>query len=258
MKYGLKFYCEAPIRLPVNYNKILQAAVLNWIDGGDYSRFLHDEGLSFNNRKYKLFTFSNLMGNYVYDSKSKTLTFTDEIRLVLSFYSAESHKCIINNIRSEKPIKFGDSYGRFEECAIAEEIYESCVVDTMSPITVHSTMLKNDGGKFTYYYEPSESGFGRLIADNLARKIAAVGGIKNESDVFCIRPHKSVRPKRIVTSYGGMTVKAWTGRFEIWGSAETLKMALLAGVGDKNSIGFGCILQNSFYSNIKTNEGEII
>ncbi len=249
MKYGLKFYCEKPLRLPVNYNKILQAAILKWIDDGEYSQFLHDKGHVLNNRKYKLFTFSNIKGNYIFDSKSKSLIFTDEISIVLSFYGEESYEYILNNIYNEKPIRFGDNYCAFVECASAEEIYQDCVVDTVSPITVHSTMLKPDGKKFTYYYEPFESGFADMLAENIVHKYEAVFGPQPNSKLIRIQLHKGIKPKRVITNYGGMTIKAWNGRFALKGSSEMIKIALLSGLGDKNSIGFGCVLQNKLLKN---------
>lgn len=248
MKYGLKFYCEKSLNLPVNYNKILQAALLNWLDDGDYSKFLHDKGYTNERKKYKLFTFSNIKGDYIFKKENKTLTFNNEIIIVLSFYTNDSHDYILKNIRENKPIRFGESYAEFMDCGVAEEYYKSCVVDTVSPITVHTTLEKPDGKKFTYYYEPHEKGFKELIVNNLINKIEAICGEKPLNTNFNIKPYNNKKQKRITTNYGGLIIKGWQGSFEINGSSEMIKMALLSGIGDRNSIGFGCVLQNNSYS----------
>ncbi len=246
MKYGLSFRCEQPIILPVNYNKILQAALLGWIDSsGEFSGFLHDVGYSREKRKYKLFTFSNIKGNYIYNAQNKTLTFGDEIFIVLSFYNDDSHGYILENAAQGRAIRFGGSFAPLTGCFAAEEDYKPCVVDTVSPITVHSTFEKPDGKRLTHFYEPDNRDFGELIRSNLIHKTEALYGQKPDDDSFSIRLYNSKGAKRITTHYGGMIIKGWQGRFKIDGSPEMIKMALLSGIGDKNSIGFGCVLQNN-------------
>lgn len=249
MKYRLKFHCEKPIKLPIHYHKILQAALLHWIDEEEgYSQFLHDEGFANEAKKYKLFTFSNIQGNHTYHNINKTLVFYDDIHIILSFYTEESHKYILKNIKENKAIRFGNTFVEFVECGIAEEEYKDCVVDTVSPITVHTTLHSSDGKKFTHYYEPGEKGFQESIANNLLHKIEAIHGKKPEDARFSITPYRGRPQKRILTKYGGLVIKGWQGSFEIGGSPEMVKMALLSGIGDRNSIGFGCVLQNQYYT----------
>lgn len=245
VKYGIKFYCDEKIKLPVNYNKILQASLLNWLDDGKYAKYLHDEGVTLNKRRYKFFTFSNIMGNCSYDKRFKSLTFENEIFLVLSFFFDDAHEYILKNIERKKPLKLGNYYCSFINCGMADEKYEDCIVDTVSPITIHSTMMKQDGKKFVYYYEPREAGFNELIAKNISHKLEAIAGIKLSYNLFSIKPHQKTKLKRIVTCYGGLTIKAWKGSFVISGPEEMIKMALLSGIGDRNSIGFGCVLQQN-------------
>ena len=46
-------------------------------------------------------------------------------------------------------------------------------INALTPIETHSTLLKSDGGKKTYYYSPSESEYSKLINENLRKKWAA-------------------------------------------------------------------------------------
>lgn len=43
MKYRLTFQCKNPVVLPVQYNRILQAALLYWL-GEECASFLHNQG----------------------------------------------------------------------------------------------------------------------------------------------------------------------------------------------------------------------
>lgn len=45
------------------------------------------------------------------------------------------------------------------------------------------------------------------------------------------------------TYYSGFQIRAWKGRFKLYGSAEMIELALLSGIGARNSIGFGCLIQ---------------
>ena len=86
MKYLLTFYSQEPVQGPANYNKILQAALLNWLGDGGYSAFLHDRGYQRDKRSFKMYTFSDMMGEHFYQSEKKKLIFTGPIQICLTFY----------------------------------------------------------------------------------------------------------------------------------------------------------------------------
>lgn len=53
------------LELPINYHHILQAVIFSAISSNEeYSAFLHDEGFLQGNRRFKMFTFSELKGKY--------------------------------------------------------------------------------------------------------------------------------------------------------------------------------------------------
>ena len=51
------------IRLPINYNYFLASAIYGFLRESDpeYADFLHQDGYELENRRFKLFTFSQLM-----------------------------------------------------------------------------------------------------------------------------------------------------------------------------------------------------
>ena len=243
MKYALRFRTETPLQLPVNYNKILQAAILNWLQNQEATVFLHDVGYEHHHRKYKLYTFSDIRGEYRYLEKIRRIEYLDEFYIFLSFYSDDYEWIVNDNVKNKKPIVFGTNVVPLIDAMVADEVYQSCIVDTASPITVHSTFEKQDGRKITHYYEPTEKGFSEMVRNNLIRKYVSYHGVEPESADFSIKPYNCKKLRRIDTSYDRIVIRAWRGSYEIDGSPELIKMALLAGIGERNAIGFGCVLQ---------------
>lgn len=245
MKYRLSFQPIAPVVLPVQYYKIMQASILSWLDSENYGKFLHDEGYSHSKRVFKNYTFSHIYGEHSYNRDDKKVIYTGRVYFYLSFYTDESHETIIKNLEEGKPLYLGNVKLNLEGIEIACEEYCDCVVDAVSPVTIHSTFEFPDGRKKTYYYEPWEKDFSRMIRENLVRKYTAINKYEPEDDFFEIKPVNKEKLKRHVIYYNRFIIKGWTGRFEIRGSAEMIEMALLAGIGSRNSIGMGCVLQRN-------------
>ena len=212
MKYLLTFYSQEPVQVPANYNKILQAALLNWLGDGAYSAFLHDRGYQRDKRSFKMYTFSDMMGEHFYPAEKKKLIFTGPIQILV-------------------------------DCQLVMEEYRNCVVETLSPVTIHSTLMTGDGRKKTYFYSPTEKDFSAMLRDNLVRKHKAYYDVEPENADFKILPDTSGRLREVKTYYSGFQIRAWKGRFRLYGSAEMLELALMSGIGARNSIGFGCIVQ---------------
>lgn len=246
MKYQLTFQCRYPVSLPVQYNKILQAVLLKWMGDEEYSTFLHDEGYQHNKRIFKPYTFSNLMGEYQYNPTNHRITFQNEIRLYLSFYTEESHPLILKNVAARKPIELSGQNLEFIDCAIVHETYTDCLVKTVSPITIHSTLETKDGKKKTYYYSPMESEFSSMIRDNLLRKYMALYERKPKDDSFWIQVKNSRQLRPANMYYNKFVIRGWNGLFYLKGSEELIRLALLGGVGARNGIGMGCLLQQEW------------
>jgi len=113
-------------------------------------------------------------------------------------------------------------------------------VVTLSPITVYRTLLTPGGKKKTYYYSPFEREFCELLVQNLVRKVRAFQGqeVQEEGEVRPIRVKK--RHEHVIL-YKGTVIKAWSGVYELDLPEDLFRMAFSAGLGAKNSQGFGCI-----------------
>ncbi len=242
MKYCLIFNCDESISLPEQHNHILQAAILDWLQDRGYTDFLHNEGYVREKRTFKLFTFSNIMGESHYDKKTKKIIFEGEIAVFLSSYMDEMEEFVLKSIEEGRGLRFGGKVARFVNAYQANEKYEACVVETVSPITIHSTFELPSGKKKTYYYEPYEEDFSTMLKANLVRKFEAVHGYKPKDDSFSIVPKRGAKCKKCVMRYRDTIIIGWKGLFIINGSEEMLKLAMTAGVGARNSIGMGCVL----------------
>lgn len=243
MKFYLTFSCTSPVTLPMSYNHILQAALLAWLQDEEYTAFLHDKGYRKEHRVFKLYSFSELQGNHYLDKKSRKLVFEDTVSICISSYVEEMEEYVKASLEAERPLRLGNVLLPVEKAYIVEDVLEDCIVQAISPITIHSTYELPTGTKKTYYYEPGEKDFSRMLCDNLVRKYKTVYDREPVNPFFTLEPLKDGSVKKRVVRYRNTVIIGWVGRFRMSGSKELLKLALLAGVGARNSMGFGCVVQ---------------
>ncbi|MEM3040350.1 MAG: CRISPR-associated endoribonuclease Cas6, partial [Candidatus Methanomethylicaceae archaeon] len=105
----------------------------------------------------------------------------------------------------------------------------------LSPLTVYSTLITFDGKKKTYYFSPYEKEFPALVNSNLKKKHYLLTSQDIKSDIG-IAP---LRVKEVIVVYKGTIVKGWTGIFILNGPKPLIETAYEAGLGAKNSQGFG-------------------
>lgn len=243
MKFGITFQCVSPISLPLSYNHILQAALLAWLQDESYTTFLHDVGYQREQRSFKLYSFSQLLGKYKVDKVAKRIRFDDTITVYVSSYMEEMERYVRESLDQGRPLRLGNVLLPVIEAYMIEDEIEDCYVQAFSPITIHSTIQLPTGTKKTYFYDPREKDFSVMLRDNLIRKYEAVYHCEPADVSFLLQPLNDRSIKKEVVVYRKTIITGWSGLFYMSGSKELLKMALLAGVGARNSMGFGCLLQ---------------
>lgn len=113
---------------------------------------------------------------------------------------------------------------------------DSIVVEMLSPIVAYVT---EKGQLYTRYYGPRDVEFYRLITDNAHRKYVSYYGREPYTNLE-IELIVAKDRNKLVTRYKGRTiVEAWGGRYRINGDSDTLSLIYNAGLGSKNSQGFG-------------------
>ncbi len=226
--------------IPIQYNHLVQSAIYTALPAEIGDR-LHNEGFTASSRKFKMFSFSRIMGRFVIDKDAGTINFPDGARLVISSPDMEFFLSLINNLLTRNHFRVGQAVMQIDEVRFDEQLAEgeTLFVRTLSPVVVYSTLLKPEGGKYTCYYQPGEGEFDRLITANLRKKYEAFHSAKPpEGD---IQAHPLDRPRLHVMSYKGTVVKGYTCRLKLSGPRELMQMALDAGLGGKGSQGYGCV-----------------
>ncbi|GAB4265033.1 CRISPR-associated endoribonuclease Cas6 [Thermincola ferriacetica] len=231
---------EGSMEIPLQYNHIVQAAVYRSIDA-DLAAFLHDQGYQSGNRRFKLFAFSRLMGKFRIKPDKGTITFADEVKLVISSPVDEFCQSIANGILTKGRLRLGTAEAEVEKLVVRQYRVEDgrAVLRILSPVVLYSTLLKPDGRKYTCYFQPGEPDYDTLLESNLRKKYEALYGQA--------APEGNVKVRRLgrgdmrLVNYKNTVIKGYTGVMELSGPTELLQMAVDAGLGSKNSQGFGCV-----------------
>ncbi|MBC7348277.1 MAG: CRISPR-associated endoribonuclease Cas6, partial [Clostridia bacterium] len=142
----------------------------------------------------------------------------------------------------EGRVRLGDAWLETKEMAVAAPQVSSgpIHVRALSPIVMQSTLAFENGRPYTYYYSPFEPRFTELIGANLAKKHLLVYGRPASAEDFRIVPVAVGRRHLKVTRYKDTVIKGWMGEYELSGDPGLLQVALDAGLGAKNSQGYGC------------------
>ncbi|WP_141201629.1 CRISPR-associated endoribonuclease Cas6 [Paludifilum halophilum] len=238
----LTLQSESPsFQLPIHYHYLVQAALYDMLDA-EFADFLHNTGYVHGQRRFRLFTFSRIRGAYRILREQKRIRFTGPV--TLSLHSPVSAFCrsIMDGIMRKESIRIGSANLRVVhmEGGQHEVSDRRLLVETLSPVTVYSTLFRPDGRKYTHYFHPRSKDFPELIQKNMLKKFDLVYQTPPSSPRLEIEPVGRHRER--VAFYKGTVIKGYTGRFRL--SADDrrlLTLALDAGIGVKGSQGFGCI-----------------
>jgi CRISPR-associated endoribonuclease Cas6 len=230
------------IRLPRVNLHILQGFVYNLMSS-NLAKFLHDEGYKIDGRKFKLFSFSWLMGKKVFDDKY--VVFQDGASLVISSSLSSISQDVLNEVLQKEYLRlagnevFCSSVNVYTELVVEEEIS----IRTLSPICCYSTMYKTDGRPYTVYHAPSEQDFQRQIHNNLLKKYKLIYSERAVPEgKVTLEPLSRPRLQTALFKPDDpRPIKGWWGDFVLKGPKELLSVALDAGIGVKNSAGWGCV-----------------
>ncbi len=239
MQIKISFSSDNNIILPIHYNNIVQAFIYNNIDE-DLADFLHNEGYTDKRRKFKLFTFSRILTRG--RIKERYFNFGKKLELIVSSPLERFCKTIGNSMLQKEKLYLGKNDVKVEQIQILNPLAEKneMIIETLSPIVAYSTFLRPNGSKYTCYFEPVESDFKRIVSENLVRKYNALYNTDLEFDVG-IEIESIGKFKMNLTYYKNFLIRGASGRFLIKGNKDLLQLALDAGLGSKNSQGFGCI-----------------
>ena len=223
-------WAARPVCLPLAYNALIQGALYeNWRETFPE---LHDEGYSDGLHRFRMFTFSPLQGRY--RVQGKEIFFEGTIRLEVRSPISELIDALCDGLQergamllgcNELPVVSLESADRFL-------FFRHASIQTLSPVTVHET---EPNGK-TIYYSPADEMFLPLLVGNLASKLRATG-IPAAPVLSCVPNARTLRKR--VTTFKGTYVTAYDGRFKLETEPEAMALLYYAGLGSRNSQGFG-------------------
>ena len=237
------FSAPGPLAVPVHYGHLLQGLIYHHMENPVLRSYLHEHGFTLEKRRFKLFTFSRLLGRAArYDQAAGRLLLTPPLRLVICSPIPFILQELGTGFLRQGQVRLGEAHLEVKEMATAAPrvTQETLQVRMLSPLVVYSTLCGADGRSYTYYYSPFEPRFTELVANNLAKKHLLVHGRPARADGFAIRPVRVEDRDLKVTRYKDTVIKGWMGHYELRGDPDLLQVALDAGLGAKNSQGYGC------------------
>ncbi|MCM8827500.1 MAG: CRISPR-associated endoribonuclease Cas6 [Candidatus Omnitrophica bacterium] len=246
MRLEITLRSEKDINLPLSYNHVLQSFIYVLFDHR-LRGFIHKQGFLYEKRKFKLFCFSRLLGNF--EVKDKTFLFKPPIKFYLSSPKKEIMQSLAEGLLKKENL-FLDKNEVFIELisVLPQPTFEKeIIIKMLSPMTVYSTLSKADGTKKTYYYSPFEEDFNKLIKDNLKKKYLAVFNKELKKIDFKISPYKVKNSDEKIILYKKSNssqtkptvIKGWMGLYKLEVDQELLELSYDCGLGAKNSLGFG-------------------
>jgi CRISPR-associated endoribonuclease Cas6 len=241
MRLSISFQSDNKLTLPLAHNELIQGFIYHSISA-DLAKILHDHGFPYENRNFKLFTFSRLNGTVRLNRRDKTITFEPPVTLNFCSPVSEFVQEFGNSLLLKETHRFGSSQVTVSEINVEPNRVEHTpvLIKMLSPMTMYSTLSSPEGKKKTYYYSPQENEFSELIRDNLLKKYKAFHDKDPEDSEFIIKPEKVSKRNYKVIYYKNFRIDAWNGIYRVDSSKELIEFGLNAGFGGKNSQGFGC------------------
>jgi CRISPR-associated endoribonuclease Cas6 len=239
----LKLYLgkrDEPFTIPAHYNYFLQSLIYRHLDE-HLAQQLHDEGIGEGTKRFRYFTFSRLIGDF--RRQGDQLTFG---RGAIMYIASPNHaflESLVLRLLAQGEIPIGAQSVPLHKIEVVPqpEYQPEVIFKALSPITLRET-LRQPGEKYTYYLEPRDPDFSERIIQNLRDKIRFWHGRDvPPGDAYCLPYAVDGQKNFHLINFKGTWVKGWSGLYRFHAPPEYFQMALDAGLGERNSGGFGCV-----------------
>ncbi|GAP64533.1 hypothetical protein ARMA_2956 [Ardenticatena maritima] len=230
----------SPLLLPVHYNQTVQGFIYHHLSAS-IAEYLHNTGWRDQKRRFPLFTFSRLFG--AFSRRNGQLAFEESVFFYVASPATDVLQSLASHLVRRETVRLGKSELLLHSVEVLQPqpLSRPLLLKALSPITAYSTLTAPDGRRKTYYYTPKEDEFGAQVLENLRKKLRAWTGEDIPPDGATFRPVRVSNRNLVVARYKGTIIKGWTGIYELDAPEPYLRMALDAGLGAKNSQGFGFV-----------------
>lgn len=222
---------EKELMIPFNYNHQLQSAIYAKLrEAGGAS--IHDSGYG-GTQTYKSFVFGALKGAHF--TADKRFHFTDTVQLEVRSPVFELCDILQRSLENHPFMRLFDTRLAVVGASLANvHISEGRqLFATNSPVTVYRT--ESDGQ--TTFFAPDQPEFIQYLLLNFENKYTAIKGTKPEPvNIEILEPQR-----KIVTRFKQTWINCYKGRYAVTGSSPSLEFIYNAGLGVKNSQGFGML-----------------
>ncbi|BCU70078.1 CRISPR-associated endoribonuclease Cas6 [Stygiolobus caldivivus] len=218
--------------IPVHYNYYLQSFFYKSFPG-KVRKDIHDSGVRLGPRKFKMFTFSRVYGDF--ERRGDRLYYKDYVYFAFSSALSKLVKYVYERVNAEPQFNIGKAKLEVDKMAMREfdkELAKRGSFYTLSPVVV----TKKTGDTSNYYF-PHQLEYTYLLQMNAKRKVLALTGKALKTDIEV----RFDNWKRAVVRYKGTRVEGARGKLKVRGPLTALKVVYEAGLGVKNSQGFGML-----------------
>ena len=246
----IKITCDIGegIHLPINYNYFLTGVIYQFLKESDpgYAHFLHQDGYELENRRFKLFTFSQLIaqrreirGEQIHFRSPLTWYFSSSQEPFLQNFAASLMQTGILQIQRQKL--------QVQNVEVLRQPHfgPQMTFRCLSPITM-STKRERADQLVTHYCLHDDPQFSELVRQNLIRKYEVVHQHPPTEKSFAMTFDQGYIDKRKgrvtrLVNFKGTKIRGILSPFHVIGSPELIHIGYECGFGDKNSMGFGMV-----------------
>lgn len=227
--------------VPIHYNKALQGLIYAQLRKKIPT--IHQSGWQSGSRVFRMFVYSRLMGR-IEKIRERQIYFLAPVRFSVASPSTDLIEALAEGFLKAPVLHLAGASLELDKLSVSKAPDLSrgrMLCRALSPVTVYSTVMTADGKKKTYYYHPAEREFRMQVENNLRKKAQALGITDYSSRAIRLESVRTRARDQKVVFYDRTVIKGWMGNFELSGDPEMLTLALDAGIGAKNSQGFGML-----------------
>ncbi|MEQ8469687.1 MAG: CRISPR-associated endoribonuclease Cas6 [Marinoscillum sp.] len=259
MRFRLTLHVKRGSILPLNYQYPISSWIYKCINraDSDFASFLHEQG--YNGAKagkpFKFFTFSKLHVPERDIYQDRMVIKSSQVYLTLSFLVEQAAEKFVTGVFQQQHAGIGDKKSQvdFEVGSIEARpvpIGNDLLIKTSSPIVVSRPEIDKDGKMRAQFMSPEDEGYNDYFLKNLINKYESYAHYTGNSISAAFTEsmdwtlEKDRVKSRLETIKSGTKaetkVRGYDYTFRLRAPEPMVRIGLLAGFGEKNSLGFGC------------------
>ena len=245
MRIKMGFSGTEYIKLKKGFVKQLQGLIYNFLDNAS-AKWLHDNGFSYEKRRFKMFTFSSILEKGRYLREKGEFLFPKKISFYVSSPADWILEQVASNFLSSEEFYLGKNRLSLSAISVIKRpVFETEMVKikALTPLTIRSGNFEKYGKKF-HTFSPFEEDFSRLIGENAKKKWEAFYKRECGYELKILPFFDNEKKYKRVVYYGTdekkrTVIEGWSGEYILQGKKELLSFLYDTGLGERNSQGFG-------------------